>query len=399
MPVEGGGRLRMRGGPPIRRPCRRWGKSRRGVSEVVATIILLSLTVTLFGVIFAFVTSFPAPPAQNSNQFQASLTSSATAITGVKVLHLAGPAVPGSALVYLKSAVNPLGSDFSSPYSLAAGGIPAGSSWALGQTWAITLATPDPIPDNITVLITSGGTLLFSVILPGQSFVFPPTFVSEAVTPSTPVVGATFNITAVLTGSYLPYSVYVNMGAVPGFTTAPTTAKMTYAQATGEYYVLADAANGSAASGLGSSIKNGTFYAVLNATASTGQTATAVLPITFISALTFSGPTKLTTTNTTLASATPAAPSPTGQQVLVSWTVFLHPSTSSTTPTLWLSYDNATTVAKAVKLYATAMTKNYMVAYGTLVIIANNGAAVTVKGFTSSTATGTIYAAISISPD
>jgi len=39
------------------------------VSDVVATILLLALTVTLFASIFAFVTSFPSPPAQNSNQF------------------------------------------------------------------------------------------------------------------------------------------------------------------------------------------------------------------------------------------------------------------------------------------------------------------------------------------
>ena len=86
-------------------------RRRRGVSDVIATILLLALTVTLFGAIFAFVTSFPSPPAQSNNQFQASLfypsNGSASWIAGVRIVHLAGPATPGSALIYLHSANQP----------------------------------------------------------------------------------------------------------------------------------------------------------------------------------------------------------------------------------------------------------------------------------------------------
>src|SRR5579871_3733841 len=114
---------RSRGATPRRR-AGRWGrKGSRGVSEVVATILLLALTVTLFSSIFYFVNTFPQPSPQPTNQFTASLvyqtSGSTTKIVGVSVLHLAGPTVPGSSSVYLYSSAHP--TRFTTPFSVTSG--------------------------------------------------------------------------------------------------------------------------------------------------------------------------------------------------------------------------------------------------------------------------------------
>ena len=119
-----------------RRGRRRLRARRRGVSDVVATILLLALTVTLFASIFAFVTQFPSPPAQNNNQFQASLiyTSSGSNISAIQIIHLAGPSIPGIAQVYLKSATQPNAPEFTTPldpYTVSSG-LGGANTWNLG---------------------------------------------------------------------------------------------------------------------------------------------------------------------------------------------------------------------------------------------------------------------------
>ncbi len=270
------GSFSTRARPALGAPFRsRRRNGKRAVAEVVATIILLALTVVLFSAIFAFVTSFPSPPAQSNNQFQASLgytvaTNGTTYITAVNVLHLAGPAVPSTALIYLKSAAHPTASQFQTSYSLTRGGI--ATNWNLGQTWSISFPTGvASLPDNLTVYVVSSDAVLFSVILPGQSFVLPPTFVALAVSPSSPTVGSSFNITATVTGSAKEDSVYVNLAAITGLTA--TAQHMQYNSATGQYYL-------DVTSKYGSTTAAGTFYAFLNATGANGQSSTTALAVT-----------------------------------------------------------------------------------------------------------------------
>jgi flagellin-like protein len=265
------------------RLTRKWrARSRRGVSEVVATIILLALTVTLFAAIFAWVNTFPPPPAQNSNQFQASIVTGTngssgcttpackTVVTSLSVLHLAGPAVTSAASIYIKSANNPLGPEFKA-YTLAQGGIPSGKVWNLGQTWTYTFATglQPVLPDNLTVSIITASQLLFSVILPGQGFVFPPTFLSTYTVPATPTIGQSFTVYAALSGTVTTNSVYVNLGGIPGM--SGTSEPMTVGP-TGVYSI--------SSSGFGTSSANGTYYAIFNASNSAGQATTSALAIT-----------------------------------------------------------------------------------------------------------------------
>jgi hypothetical protein len=253
------------------------------VSEVVATIILLALTVTLFAAIFAWVNTFPAPPAQNSSQFQASIAtgtnSSASCTTAVckyvvvsiSILHLAGPSVSPYASIYLKSANNPLGPEFKT-YSLTQGGISSGTVWSLGQTWYYPFPSglQPVLPDNITVYVISANQLLFSIILPGQGFTFPPTFLATSVTPGQPSIGQAFTVSASLSGTVTSNSVYVSFAGIPGFTSSSPVAM---ALGGNGVYTLSS-------SGLGTSTTSGTYYAVFNASNAAGQATTTALSIT-----------------------------------------------------------------------------------------------------------------------
>lgn len=274
-------------GPASRALRFRRRRTRRGVSDVVATIILLALTVTLFAAIFAFVTSFPPPPAQNSNQFQATLLYNAgsTAITGLNITHLAGPVVPSNALIYLKSAHNPGGCPFTGPVTVSSGiSTPV---WSLGQVWngpfsnfAGCSGYTDPVPDNITVYIISQGNLLYSVVLPGQTLNLPPAIVSTWTYPSLISPGSSFKVDATITGNLGTHKAYINLGGITGYSGSTSTVTMWYnsSQSAWQFNVT-----GSNASG----VTTGTYTGVINVTGVTGQTAAASVTITFLASVTF----------------------------------------------------------------------------------------------------------------
>ncbi|HEV8050500.1 MAG TPA: type IV pilin, partial [Thermoplasmata archaeon] len=153
-------------------------RSGRGVSDVIATILLLALCVTLFASVFFFVNTFPRPPSQPANQFSATLTYKGAAITAVNVLHLAGPTIAGVSLtqtsVYLSSAAQP--HVFGAPFTLASG-LNGSTVWSLGQTWSLNITSYGlTVPDNITISIISNAQLLFRITLPGSNPNTPPIF-------------------------------------------------------------------------------------------------------------------------------------------------------------------------------------------------------------------------------
>lgn len=216
--------------PPARRapsavfpaPLRRRFRGRRGVSDVIATILILALTVVLFGALFAFVSRFPAPPAQSVNQFQASVTHTSTAITGVSILQDGGPAVPTSDRVYLVSTRSTSDWQFSQ-----ANGIPVAwglgntsSGWATGQYWTTTFANSIKLPANITVYVVSNTQLLYSGVVPGGSPNVPPILTSTYTVPATPTVGEAFAVYAVVSGNVQNLTVNISLSEVPGLPTS-----------------------------------------------------------------------------------------------------------------------------------------------------------------------------------
>jgi flagellin-like protein len=269
-----GGRLGSRG--------RAW-RSRKGVSEVVATILLLALTVVLFSSIFAWVSAFPAPPAQNADQFQARLlvqpnaSGSGGYITGITITHLAGPPVSSSAAIYIRSTLFPTSSQYTGTYTVANGNI-SSNTWNLGQTWVLSKFVPtgsacvSPChpyaylganPDTIRIYIYYDFQELFYVSLPvavtSQTFAF----LSVGTTPASPVIGGAFTIWAEIQGVVpaVGTSVMVTLSGLPGYSAVTTAKAMTYSAATGLW---------SYSSLTGNTTASGLYYAPIYATTAAG---------------------------------------------------------------------------------------------------------------------------------
>ena len=257
-------------GRPTRRASRRSGSSRRGVSDVVGTILLLALTVTLFSSIFFFVNTFPRPPAQPSSQFSAQLIYGGVggkSIVRVSILHLAGPTLTGSnVLVYLFSSVKP--SAFTGPFTLAQG-LNGSATWNLGQTWNYNVTSYNlKTGDNITISIVSSVQLLFRITLPGQNPVLPPQFVLSGISPASPIINQGFSVYVQIVDPALkPYSVYANVSQVPG-TGLPALNLMSYSAATGQFALIIP--NGATAAG--------TYFIFVNASDNNSGANTVAIP-------------------------------------------------------------------------------------------------------------------------
>lgn len=247
-------------------------RSSRGVSDVVATILLLALTVTLFASVFFFINTFPHPPPQPANQFSAALQYSGTTIVGVSVLHLAGPTIAGisttQTAIYLQSAAHP--GAFGAPFSLAAG-LNGSSVWALGQTWKLNLTAYLLIgADNITISIITQSQLLFRITLPGANPNTPPIFSQAGISPATPGPSQPITVFVGVTDNNLnPNSVFVNISEIPGVAGSglfqmgllPSSGLWIYTIAAGSTSV-------------------GTFYVFVNATDLSGLQNSIAIPVT-----------------------------------------------------------------------------------------------------------------------
>jgi type IV pilin/CARDB protein len=266
--------------PSRRTGSSRWRRSaarrnRRGVSDVVATILLLALTVTLFASVFFFINTFPRPPPQPANQFSATLTyggGGGASILYVNILHLAGPTIAGATTlqtaVYLQSAAKP--SAFATPFTLGYG-LNGSTTWALGQTWRGNVTSYLlTVPDNITISVIAQNQLLFRITLPGSNPNTPPIFSQAGVNPTTPAVSTTFTVFVGITDNNLKLnSVFVNFSQLPGVVGSGL-AQMSLLATSGLWvYSVA-----------GGSTSSGTFYIFVNATDLSGLQNSIAIPVT-----------------------------------------------------------------------------------------------------------------------
>jgi FlaG/FlaF family flagellin (archaellin) len=199
-------------------------RSKRAVSEVVGTILILALTVTLFSSIFFFVNTFPKPAQQPSSQFQGQLytttvtkgTHTWTNVSSVTITHLGGPVLYNfNTLFYVVSQAHP--QNTTTTYTLTNGGLGAASSatWGTGQVWNLSIASDHlSLPDNLTVTVVSAGNVVYRQTLPGTNPTIPPIFDSEGTSPAIPTAGSTFSIFAQISDAFLPTTskqVYLNV--------------------------------------------------------------------------------------------------------------------------------------------------------------------------------------------
>lgn len=245
------------------------------MSDVVATILLLAISVSLFASILVIVNQFPRPPSQPSGAFQASLAYSARgggAISAVSITRLTGaPLASDQVQIYLHSDHQP--SAFPTPFSVSAG-LPGSATWGLGQTWTLNVSAYALFaPDNLSVSIVRSNELLFQATLPATTSSVPPEFLHLGISPAEPTVGEAITITTQLSGPGLNlHSVYVNISALPGVTGPLRDASpMTYSPTTGVFAFTVPA---------GVTTSTGTFNVFLNASNQAGTPNSIALSVT-----------------------------------------------------------------------------------------------------------------------
>jgi flagellin-like protein len=191
-------------------------RNRKGVSDIIGTILILAITVVLFSSIFFFVSNLPGPTPQSTSQFAASLGVSAGKTEAyINVSYTTGPLLSGTVIaIYLTSSLH--NSNFNCARTATAGdpytigdGLGGAKTWSASQTWSLHLgpssgAAPVTIcganttaanllstGDQITITIVNldqNNLVIFQVTIPGTVSTVPPQFIAEGISPS-PVQG------------------------------------------------------------------------------------------------------------------------------------------------------------------------------------------------------------------
>ncbi len=244
---------KSRSNPSLSLEARRFRARRRGVSEILGTILILSLTVVLFSSIFYFVSTLPTPAVQSTSQFNPQLGVSAGGTEAyLNISYVAGPLLTnGATEIFLSSSVHPnnfgcarFGS-YGDPYTLSQGMPGAATTWASGQVWSLPLQIGTTVcpggnlaaaGDNVTISILDiqTNTLLLHVTLPGTTPNPAPLFLRESTSPANPVVGTSFVVNAVIRSNLLVgdsvYASFLSLGITTPLqmtlsgTTTPATA-------------------------------------------------------------------------------------------------------------------------------------------------------------------------------
>jgi hypothetical protein len=278
--------------PSTRRRLRRRRRCRtaeRGVSDVVATILILSLTVVLASTVFLFVTTYPQVPVPQENAFALNFTlgqvclskcGGGSPVYGAGMQSLAitlvgGPSISGSSpsqsAVRLASQQKPY--SFPTPFTLASGLPNGATTWSFGQVWTINLTSYHlPAFDNLTVAVTALGKVVLDTVAPGTPPNELPYFTSFGVTPAHPLTNQSFTVycTVVIPmGPKAPNPVQIDLNQVPGPGHSTTLKSMTNASSTPTFWTYTVPATGSSAS----------FYLYVIATDRLGQKSTLVIPL------------------------------------------------------------------------------------------------------------------------
>ncbi|MEM3493139.1 MAG: type IV pilin N-terminal domain-containing protein, partial [Thermoplasmata archaeon] len=246
-------------------------ENERGISEVVATLLVLVITVTLFSSIFAWINAMPPPMSKTYTEFSAKLETAYVAGNYsfyVNITHAGGEILYAQATAIIINLEN-----FSQSFTLRLSdgdkdGTLTDGKWEPGEVWRWN-STPI-YPDTSTVIVQIidkvKNLLVWSSILYPQITDVPPAIFERGTTPDPVSTGTSFKVWAVVKDDDLNFdSVYVNLSAL-GIAT-PVKMNQTFGWRFETSNITCNA-------------QAGKYLALINATDTKGHVSTATLSIT-----------------------------------------------------------------------------------------------------------------------
>ncbi|MGC8581815.1 MAG: type IV pilin [Thermoplasmata archaeon] len=195
---------------------KRRGKS--GVSDIVANILILSITVTLFSTLFYWVGTLPTPTQSVSTNFVADVipTVNNQYIKEITITDLGGsPLYNSGTIIYISYQKTP---QYNQEYTLSQGLsylTSYNNVWLPGMVWEINLVNKNiPYTNQVTINIvdTSKNTLVWSNTIPTLIVSLPPVIKAEGTLPGRVVVSSQFQVWAQVVDFNSPISgVYVTI--------------------------------------------------------------------------------------------------------------------------------------------------------------------------------------------
>jgi len=173
-----------------------------GVSDIVANILILSITVTLFSTLFYWVGTLPVPTPSVSTTFVANVipTVNNQYIKEITITDLGGsPLYNSGTIIYISYQKTP---QYNQEYSLSQGLsylTSYNNVWLPGMVWKINLGNENiPYTNQVTINIvdTSKNVLVWSNTIPTLIVTLPPVIKAEGTLPGRVVVSSQFQVWA-----------------------------------------------------------------------------------------------------------------------------------------------------------------------------------------------------------
>ena len=194
-------------------PSRRW--DRRGVSEIIANLLILGITVTLFSSVLMFVTQMPAPKQEVYTDFSATTEiQPATGNCWINVTNQGGQVLSDfrTKIYILKDDQAPLALNFSDSL------VNIGSTWDTGEMWAYQLTgVIDSTRLSIMVIDYVSNSMVWSSVLRGEGGGFSPVIGERGTTPTPSYAGESIRFYASVMdpdGNLRTNSVFVNATSI-----------------------------------------------------------------------------------------------------------------------------------------------------------------------------------------
>ncbi|MGB9636754.1 MAG: CARDB domain-containing protein, partial [Thermoplasmata archaeon] len=244
---------------------RMWKRARKGVSEVIATLLILGITVTLFSTIFVWIQTLPPPEGKRNVEIIGELGIGDESIGNVpsyryyiNLTHKGGEPLSKDMItivITLTDTLPPAVFIRNVSDSL----VNLGDFWEPGEVWRWKTPTTHSVISNVTVQVIDNvkNLIVWQGVLPGKDINAPPQILERGTEPEIVETGKSFKVWVIVKDSDLNYdSVYIDLWKLDN-TTFKTPIKMNH---TGGWKFMTDNLS------LSPSVLPGKYTGIINAT-------------------------------------------------------------------------------------------------------------------------------------